>query len=196
LTSLIIGRQPTDIYECTIVRRLFHVRSSFEPSARWFIDDDSQDVILRAERILHDNDEITISYGTKSNEELLYLYGFTLNNNHHDRVTIPVCLTVDDPLVNDKLQLIETLKLPARLTIDRHGQLTDQSKQLAHILSTTSLDRLDETNVFYTSYLLSLFDEYRQKLDLCSSDSTSITRYYLDSQKSIIEQAIEHMKSK
>lgn len=162
-----------------------HVRFSLDPSARWFLDDLKQNIILRAERQLHSGDEITISYGSKSNEELLYLYGFALPNNPNDRVTLPVTLSPADPLLQEKLRRIEELHLPPRLTLDLHGLLTEESTQLALILT--------EKNEADITYLKDLYDEYRTQLNQCSDDLPFI-KYYLDNQKSIVEKAKEQLK--
>lgn len=148
--------------------------------------------MLRAERTLAAGDEITISYGSKSNEELLYLYAFALPNNPNDRVTIPVSLSSDDSLAEEKLLLIQSLNLPARLTVNIDGHLNDESKVLAKILSAPSMDLVQDTHPCYSSYLLDLFKDYQNKLNSCS-DQTVFVKYYLDGQKSILEKAMQHL---
>lgn len=67
--------------------------------------------------------EISISYGSKGNEELLYLYGFVMKNNPDDYLMIhyPVEAISDMPFSEGKLQLLEAQKgelrclLPSRL---------------------------------------------------------------------------------
>ena len=170
-----------------------HVRSSLDASARWFLADDKQNIILRAERQLHPDEEITISYGSKSNEELLYLYGFALPNNPNDRVTLPVSLSPDDPLLQEKLRLIEELHLPPRLTLDLHGQLNEESKRLAHILAAQSTPISTGMNALDTAYLLNLYEEYQEQLNTCSEDLPFV-HYYLENQKSITAKAREDLK--
>jgi hypothetical protein len=148
---------------------------------------------LRAERQFHPGDEITISYGSKSNEELLYLYAFALANNPNDRVTLPVSLSPEDPLLQDKLRLIEEFRLPPRLTLDVHGRLTDESTRLALILASHSSPILAENNPLDTTYLMNLYEEYRTQLNLCSDDLPLI-KHYLENQRSIIDKAREHLK--
>ena len=166
---------------------------SLDASARWFIDDETHNLILRSERTLISGEEITISYGSKSNEELLYLYGFTLPINSNDRVTLPVSLLPDDVLLEDKLRIIQESNLPPRLTLDINGELSNQSIRLTKILSAQSQTTIDKDNEYYTSYLLNLFDEYLNKLNMCSDDDKFI-KYYLDSQKLIVQKAIENLK--
>ncbi|CAF1257657.1 unnamed protein product [Adineta steineri] len=167
---------------------------SLNANARWFIDDDTHNIILRSERTLNSNEEITICYGSKSNEELLYLYGFALPINSNDRVTIPVSLQPDDILLEDKLQLIQQLNLPPRLTLDMNGNLSHKSNQLAKILSAQTQATINQQNEYYTPYLLNLFTEYLNKLNLCSDNDETFTKYYLDSQKLIIQKAIDNLK--
>ena len=156
-----------------------------EPTARWFIDDEQKNIVLRAERALTKGEEITISYGSKSNEELLYLYGFALPNNPNDRVTLPVSLAPDDPLLDEKLTLLRSLELPARLTLDRDGHLTKESETLVKILSPPSTD---------SSYLLELFEDYQKALNASTSNSMQFVACYLESQKSIIAKAIDSLR--
>jgi len=166
---------------------------SLDANARWFIDDETHNIILRSERILNSDEEITISYGSKSNEELLYLYGFALPINSNDRVTLPVSLLPDDILLEDKLQLIQEFKLPPRLTLDVDGHLNNESNRLAKILSAQSQTTIDQDNEYYIPYLLNLFNEYLNKLNMCSDDEKFI-KYYLYSQKLIVQKAIENLK--
>jgi len=166
---------------------------SLDANARWFIDDETHNIILRSERILNTDEEITISYGSKSNEELLYLYGFALPINSNDRVTLPVSLLPDDVLLKDKLELIQELKLPPRLTLDSNGHLSNESNRLAKILSAQSQMTIDKDNEYYIPYLRNLFNEYLNKLNMCSDDEKFI-KYYLYSQKLIVQKAIENLK--
>jgi hypothetical protein len=166
---------------------------SLDANARWFIDDETHNIILRSERILNSDEEITISYGSKSNEELLYLYGFALPINSNDRVTLPVSLLPDDILLEDKLELIRELKLPPRLTLDINGHLSNESNRLVKILSAQSQTTIDKDNEYYIPYLLNLFNEYLNRLNMCSDDEKFI-KYYLYSQKLIVQKAIENLK--
>lgn len=56
--------------------------------------------------------EITISYGNKGNEELLYLYGFVINDNPDDYLMInyPVEAIQDVTFSEQKAQLLEAQK--------------------------------------------------------------------------------------
>jgi len=176
-------------YVCFITECFFFY--SLEANARWFIDDETHNIILRSERNLNREEEITISYGPKSNEELLYLYGFALPNNPNDRVTVPVSLSSDDNLLGEKLQLIRELKLPPRLTFDSNGQLSEESKRLAMILSSQSIATFDQQHQFYASFILNLLNEYLEKLNSCcegEGEGVFIQRY-LSSQKLIMEKA-------
>ncbi|CAF1113429.1 unnamed protein product [Rotaria sordida] len=164
-------------------------------SARWFIDDETHNLILRSERKLNPDEEITINYGLKSNEELLYLYGFTLSNNPNDRITLPVNLLPDDILLEDKLQLIQELKLLPRLTLDINGHLNNESNRLVKILSAQTYETINKENEYYKPYLLNLFNEYLNKLNMCSDDDNEkFIKYYLYSQKLIIQKAIDNLK--
>ncbi|UJR22626.1 hypothetical protein I4U23_025667 [Adineta vaga] len=166
---------------------------SFNANARWFIDDTTHNLILRSERVLKIDEEITICYGTKSNEELLYLYGFALSTNPYDRVTLPVSLSPDDALLEDKLHLVKELNLPPRLTFNINGHLTDESNRLVKILSAQTQATIDQENEYYKPYLRNLLNEYLDNLNLCS-DQEIFTKYYLDSQKLIVQKVLDNLK--
>ena len=166
---------------------------SLDANARWFIDDQTHDLILRSERALNPQEEITISYGSKSNEELLYLYGFAFPTNSNDRVTLPVSLSPDDALLQEKFQRIQELQLPPRLTFDYHGRLSDESNQLVKILSAQSVDTLDQDHPYSVPYLLSLLNDYLDALNKCGTDEKFV-KYYVDSQKCIVHKAVENLK--
>ncbi|KAK9143557.1 hypothetical protein Syun_012957 [Stephania yunnanensis] len=65
--------------------------------------------------------EILISYGNKGNEELLYLYGFVIDNNPDDYLMVhyPVEAIQTVPFADSKLQLIEAQKAEMRCLLPR-----------------------------------------------------------------------------
>ncbi|XP_024018961.1 uncharacterized protein LOC21407386 isoform X2 [Morus notabilis] len=65
--------------------------------------------------------EITISYGNKGNEELLYLYGFVLENNPDDYLMVhyPVEAIQNIPFSDSKAQLLEAQKAEMRCLLAR-----------------------------------------------------------------------------
>ncbi|CAF0923941.1 unnamed protein product [Adineta ricciae] len=166
---------------------------NFNASARWFIDDTTHDLILRSEQSLNPGEEITICYGSKSNEELLYLYGFCQPVNLNDRVTLPVSLSPDDLLLEDKLRLVKELHLPPRLNFDIDGHLTNDSQRLVKVLSAQTLTTIDHVSEHCKPYLQNLLNEYLENLNLCT-DEEMFTKYYLDSQKSIVQKALNDLE--
>ncbi|XP_059634085.1 uncharacterized protein LOC132276605 isoform X2 [Cornus florida] len=70
--------------------------------------------------------EISISYGNKGNEELLYLYGFVIDNNPDDYLMVhyPVDAIQRVPFSESKVQLIEAQKAEMRCLLPR--SLLDQ----------------------------------------------------------------------
>lgn len=66
--------------------------------------------------------EITISYGNKGNEELLYLYGFVINDNPDDYLMInyPVEAIQDVTFSEQKAQLLEAQKAELRCLLPRN----------------------------------------------------------------------------
>lgn len=65
--------------------------------------------------------EISISYGDKGNEELLYLYGFVIDENPDDylMVNYPVEALQNDPLAESKLQLLQVQKAELRCLLPK-----------------------------------------------------------------------------
>ncbi|GMN20966.1 hypothetical protein TIFTF001_045412 [Ficus carica] len=65
--------------------------------------------------------EITISYGNKGNEELLYLYGFVIENNPDDYLMVhyPVEAIQNVPFSDSKAQLLEEQKAEMRCLLPR-----------------------------------------------------------------------------
>ncbi|PIN16232.1 N-methyltransferase [Handroanthus impetiginosus] len=73
-------------------------------------------ILLQGER------EISISYGNKGNEELLYLYGFVMKDNPDDYLMIhyPMEAISDMPFSEAKLQLLEAQKGELRCLLPRN----------------------------------------------------------------------------
>ena len=65
---------------------------------------EDDDVILYADRAYKKFEQLYISYGQKSNAELLLLYGFALDRNPFNSVALSVGVSSDDPLYEAKAQ--------------------------------------------------------------------------------------------
>ncbi|XP_065854199.1 uncharacterized protein [Euphorbia lathyris] len=65
--------------------------------------------------------EISISYGNKGNEELLYLYGFVIDNNTDDYLMVhyPAEAIQNVPFSDSKLQLLEAQKAEMRCLLPK-----------------------------------------------------------------------------
>uniref|UniRef100_A0A803MQ21 SET domain-containing protein n=1 Tax=Chenopodium quinoa TaxID=63459 RepID=A0A803MQ21_CHEQI len=70
--------------------------------------------------------EITISYGNKGNEELLYLYGFIIEDNPDDYLMVhyPAGALQNDPFADSKTQLLQVEKAELRCLLPK--SLLDQ----------------------------------------------------------------------
>jgi len=112
---------------------------SFTPNARWEFNDDSYSLV--ATKDIGTGEEICISYGDKSNEELMYLYGFCTPDNQNDTVMLLAYLEEDDPLVNEKVQLLRSLQLPARFCINNDGSVRNSYKWTAAIVGSQQIDK-------------------------------------------------------
>ncbi|PWA99937.1 SET domain-containing protein [Artemisia annua] len=78
--------------------------------------------------------EISISYGNKGNEELLYLYGFVMDNNPDDYIMAhyPAEAIKDVPFSDTKLQLLEAQKAEMRCLLSKslldHGFFSNKKE--------------------------------------------------------------------
>ncbi|KAG6541281.1 hypothetical protein Mapa_017332 [Marchantia paleacea] len=92
--------------------------------ARWEVDGSDGSItgipnsmyLITGPKSISPNTEITICYGNKSNEELLYLYGFVLDNNPDDYLMVhfPIQALEHGECPEAKSQLLENQKLPLR----------------------------------------------------------------------------------
>ncbi|XP_074567670.1 uncharacterized protein LOC141824307 [Curcuma longa] len=96
---------------------------------------------LADQQSFEDGKEICISYGNKGNEELLYLYGFVLDNNPDDYLMVhyPMEALHNAPLSSSKAGLLEAQKAELRCLLPKslldHGffseKCQDSTKSLA-----------------------------------------------------------------
>lgn len=63
-------------------------------------------VVLYTDRGYNTMDQVYVSYGPKSNSELLLLYGFLIDRNPYDSVEISVSLNESDPLFEKKKEYL------------------------------------------------------------------------------------------
>jgi len=81
--------------------------------------------VLYADRAYAKNDQVLISYGQKSNAELLLLYGFVVDRNLFDEVEVTVSLDESDPRYDEKVAFLKLQNLgPSMafpLLIDRYS---------------------------------------------------------------------------
>ncbi|XP_041011339.1 uncharacterized protein LOC121255119 [Juglans microcarpa x Juglans regia] len=79
--------------------------------------------------------EISISYGNKGNEELLYLYGFVIDKNPDDYLMVhyPMEAILNVPFSDSKVQLLEAQKAELRCLLPRslldHGFFSESTEE-------------------------------------------------------------------
>uniref|UniRef100_A0A7N0T2I1 SET domain-containing protein n=2 Tax=Kalanchoe fedtschenkoi TaxID=63787 RepID=A0A7N0T2I1_KALFE len=102
---------------------------SLRPGATWEVDRKGSITgipvamyLLSAEQTPVPNQELTISYGDKGNEELLYLYGFVMDNNPDDYLMVhyPVESLQSAPCSDAKSQLLQAQNAEMRCLLPRH----------------------------------------------------------------------------
>ncbi|KAG5565599.1 hypothetical protein RHGRI_001493 [Rhododendron griersonianum] len=100
-----------------------------KPAANWEVDGTgsttgvpfSMYLLSAGKSHLQVEDEISISYGSKGNEELLYLYGFVIDNNPDDYLLVhyPLEAIQSVPFSESKAQLLEAQKAELRCLLPR-----------------------------------------------------------------------------
>lgn len=99
-------------------------------STSYFMENDipfssEKEVVLYADRNYACNDQVLISYGQKSNAELLLLYGFVIDRNLFDQVELTVSISAEDPRFEEKAEFLRTQGLQTKvsfpLLIDRYS---------------------------------------------------------------------------
>jgi Rubisco LSMT substrate-binding/SET domain len=93
-------------------------------SGDWLFKDGEEEIILYADRAYRRMDQIYISYGPKSNAELLLLYGFAVERNPYNSVDVTVSIAPRtasfvqelnddripvDPLADEKIVFLESV---------------------------------------------------------------------------------------
>eukprot|EP00581_Thalassiosira_minuscula_P015367 CAMPEP_0183721608 /NCGR_PEP_ID=MMETSP0737-20130205/13829_1 /TAXON_ID=385413 /ORGANISM="Thalassiosira miniscula, Strain CCMP1093" /LENGTH=577 /DNA_ID=CAMNT_0025951645 /DNA_START=79 /DNA_END=1809 /DNA_ORIENTATION=- len=91
-------------------------------SGDWLFKDGDEEVILYADRGYRQMEQIYISYGQKSNAELLLLYGFALERNPYNSVDVTVSISPrtkavaeanegveEDPLAQEKIDFLSSV---------------------------------------------------------------------------------------
>lgn len=77
------------------------------------VSEPERSVVVRADRYINKYEQIYISYGRKSNAQLLMLYGFSMERNTQDFVTFSTGqLLEDSPFAEVKKRILEELEVP------------------------------------------------------------------------------------
>ncbi|KAG0003378.1 hypothetical protein BGZ80_000103 [Entomortierella chlamydospora] len=99
-----------------------------QPNIRWEVDQDGLrvwakesllDRVSESEQHHHmaQEHEVYLSYGNKPNTELLFLYGFTLQDNPTQFLTLPIPMDEDDAYYMPKAHTLMRFGIPPRITI-------------------------------------------------------------------------------
>eukprot|EP00850_Spirogloea_muscicola_P003668 SM000015S01168 [mRNA] locus=s15:99383:103370:- [translate_table: standard] len=113
------------VWEEGLVPGIDFCNHSLGAKARWDVDDElgtasglpnSMYLVTGPGVTLAPDQEVCISYGNKSNEELLFLYGFVIKDNPHDHVMIhyPASALGEDPACEAKAELLRVQGLSLR----------------------------------------------------------------------------------
>jgi len=109
-----------------------------------------KEVVLYGDRAYARNDQVLVSYGQKSNQELLLLYGFVIDRNLFDQVDLRVAVDPSDPRYDEKAAFLRSQGLNTEmafpLLIDRY------SSELMEFLRLCCLRASDASNLESLSY--------------------------------------------
>jgi len=119
------------------------------PFCSAFIDEESiplgngrTEAVVYVDRLYQPYEQVYVSYGPRSNQELLLLYGFSLERNPFDCVEVTIGLDKEDPLYNEKCRMLDAYeKSPQQsfpLYMDRYPV------EMAEFLRFCCVDTLEE----------------------------------------------------
>ncbi|XP_021828899.1 uncharacterized protein LOC110769267 isoform X3 [Prunus avium] len=122
------SKQKETIWVEGLVPGIDFCNHDLKAAATWEVDDTGSTTgipfsmyLLSAVQPLQIQGEISISYGNKGNEELLYLYGFVLDGNPDDYLMVhyPMEAIQSVPFSDSKSQLLEAQKAEMRCLLPR-----------------------------------------------------------------------------
>ncbi|KAF9900853.1 hypothetical protein EC991_006776 [Linnemannia zychae] len=117
-----VNNDSEDMDDMHMVPYLDFANHAANPNIRWEVDSDGLRV-WGQESLLQDSQEGTVerevflSYGNKPNTELLFLYGFTLNDNPTQFLTLAMPMDEDDPYYMPKAHSLMRWGILPRITI-------------------------------------------------------------------------------
>jgi hypothetical protein len=91
-----------------------------ESNIRWELTDDDGLALVTTKDIKTQDEELTLFYGSKPNQELLFLHGFCIQDNPEtSRITIPLMpfLDLSDPVDISKIQWLKSVGAKPILTL-------------------------------------------------------------------------------
>ncbi len=115
--------------------------------------------VVRAKDTIKPGEEIFVYYGNKPNSNFLQFYGFVIENNDNDEVTLDVSIDPKDPLKELKADMLEKESGPKKFKLN---EKTEDDK-FAHLMSYLrfigfegSADSLKKVPTFFRVFLSSL----------------------------------------
>nr|XP_011469095.1 PREDICTED: uncharacterized protein LOC101298742 isoform X2 [Fragaria vesca subsp. vesca] len=123
-----VSKQKDTVWVEGLVPGIDFCNHGLKPAATWEVDRTGSITrvpcsmyLLSAGQPLETDEEISISYGNKGNEELLHLYGFVLDGNPDDYLMVhyPVQALQSVPFTDSKAQLLEAQKAEMRCLLPR-----------------------------------------------------------------------------
>ncbi|KAJ3000358.1 hypothetical protein HDV02_006165 [Globomyces sp. JEL0801] len=142
-----------------IVPTIDFCNHSQTPNASWTLKDSGMELHLHNNVHLNSNEEIFISYGDKPNSELLFLHGFTLEENSNNSIAIPLPF-IEYTMENQSEKILLKQKLIKDLNLSRIIEVHSPGFYKCHKdFSLNSLKGMVSNISFITLILCVLTDE-------------------------------------
>jgi hypothetical protein len=104
----------------------FANHSADKPNIRWQLNQKGLDLVTYPDQTIENGNELLLSYGSKPNQELLFLHGFCIENNHEPScITLPLLPFLDptaDPLNLPKIHWLKKIGVKPTLKLTNEKQ--------------------------------------------------------------------------
>ena len=187
----------------TIVPLMDFVNHSFDANSKWILQSTMENqeggIFLVVDRDIDDR-EILVSYGTKSNEELLFQYGFAVSNNPYDRVMMDFNMNREDEEIEQKMTELTRLDAwPPVIFLSKAQPYKDNFSTACKIAAIVLRQKGAELSLEDGMHLVlskaSDFIYYDSSVRSQSHHPSTVDHFllwYLEGQRSIYQQLLDH----
>lgn len=131
-----------------------HTNDESSLNCRWEYNTTDDSVSLISTQPIPQSTQLYISYGNKSNTELLYLYMFALDDNQYDNCSIPLDIKSaiqhkPHDIMIQCITLIRKLHLNSMITIECDGEYSIDSWIVSSIIACNTAEQIESINNVY-----------------------------------------------